>query len=571
MRIAITGIGIVSALGIGQKANEEGLLNGQTAVRAPYILPTVHQEWPIGEVPLTNNELKERLGKPGEELISRNILLGMLAAREAMADAKLKEEERHDMWFINGTTVGGMDLTEQFAGELFDGDMTHAGILRQHLAAATGEAIAQDLGGMKETATFSTACSSALNAIITGANLIRMREAKRVLVGGTEALTKFHLNGFASLGILSEQVCKPFDKDRDGINLGEGAAYLVLEEERAAQARGAKIYGYVAGYANRCDAYHPTASSPRGEGAFLAMQAALKMARLNPGKIDYINAHGTATPNNDASEAVAIERVFGTSFDDRRWPEPRSTKNLTGHTTSASGSIEVVFCLMLMRKRGYQYTMNNAFGFGGNDSSIVLSAKPASLPNRYPYHFEALRELSNVTDDLEVDQYISPMQKRRMSPQMRRLTVAVHKELARRGCKRPDGIVVCTKWGGIKPTLELLRTLITEGEQNFSPSLFMQSTHNSPATTLANVFGSHGYNTTCSVSDTNMPYAAGIEAIVPLKSGEAENVILCIFEEDVPQWSQWLEKAGIQNKPIAAACSYWRKEIIDPETDDTID
>lgn len=566
MQIAITGIGIVSALGAGKKANEENLLAGRSCISAPRFLQTVHREWPVGEVPLTNAELKQRLGKSADEEISRNTLLGMLAAREAMADAgvPLTEEALLDTAFINGTTVGGMDLTEQHIGEFFRGDMTHVDVLRQHAAAATTEAIAADLGGMSDVTTVSTACSSALNAIISGTNLIRTSEHPRALVGGTEALTRFHLNGFGSLGILSEQVCKPFQPDRDGINLGEGAAYLVLENAEAARARGAHIYGYIAGYANRCDAYHPTASSPDGKGAVLAMQDALNMAHLTPEKIDYINAHGTATPNNDGSEATAIEHVFGRPFNAGTWPEPLSTKNLTGHTTSASGSIEAIFCLMLMQARGYQRVMTNAFAFGGNDSSLILSAEQAEIDDNYPFFYDKdkdndAQQLSAVLDDTEIDNYLTPMQKRRMSTGMRRLVVAVQKELKRNGLEKPGGIVVWTRWGCMQPTFELLRTLANEGEQNFSPSLFMQSTHNAPATTLAHFFSAHGFNATYAISDNFKPYLSVYDVGMTLWQGLEENIILCYYEDDVPEWRGWLEKAGMKQKlPVIAASTFKR-------------
>ena len=180
-------------------------------------------------------------------------------------------------------------------------------------------------------ATLSTACSSATNAIITGANMLRCGLADIVVVGGAECLSLFHLNGFNALMILDHQPCRPFDRDRAGLNLGEGAAYLVMETAASAQQRGLKPKFVLSGYANTCDAFHQTASSPEGEGAYLAMTAALKTAGLKPEDIQYINAHGTGTPNNDESESKAILRVFG-----EHYPPVSSTKSFTGHTTSAS-------------------------------------------------------------------------------------------------------------------------------------------------------------------------------------------------------------------------------------------
>jgi 3-oxoacyl-(acyl-carrier-protein) synthase len=240
----------------------------------------------------------------------------------------------------------------------------------------------------------STACSSAANAIILGANLIRSGQTEIVVAGGSECITKFHLNGFNSLMILDHEQCRPFDKTRNGLNLGEGASYLVLESETSARKRNAKILGELSGYGNACDAYHQTASSPDGDGAYIAMKKALAMAGLNPWDIQYVNAHGTGTPNNDESESHALMRLFGDHV-----PAVSSTKSFTGHTTSASGSIEATICLLTMNHQFLPVNLNwknpmdggiipvvdskpngevkhvmcNAFGFGGNDSAIVLS------------------------------------------------------------------------------------------------------------------------------------------------------------------------------------------------------
>ncbi|MBO4402183.1 MAG: beta-ketoacyl-[acyl-carrier-protein] synthase family protein, partial [Bacteroidales bacterium] len=262
-----------------------------------------------------------------------------------------------------------------------------------HDCGSCSEVVAQHFGKWAMVTTPSTACSSAANAIILGANMIRCGEAEIVVAGGSECITKFHLNGFHSLMILDERPCRPFDATRNGLNLGEGAAYLVLESAEHAQRRGVQAQALLSGYGNACDAFHQTASSPDGEGAFLAMKEALEMAGLSPQSIGYVNAHGTGTPNNDLSESHALRRIFGSQL-----PPFSSTKPFTGHTTSASGSIEAVFCLLAMRngfipsnlnwsqpleegvvpvtvtrKAGLEHVLCNAFGFGGNDSSLLFS------------------------------------------------------------------------------------------------------------------------------------------------------------------------------------------------------
>ena len=224
--------------------------------------------------------------------------------------------------------------------------------------------------------------------------MIRNGKLDRVVAGGTESLTRFHLNGFNALKILDSDPCKPFDQNRKGINLGEGAAYLVIESEDSVRSSGKKIYAELIGWGNSCEAFHQTASSPDGTGAFLAMEKALEMSGLTPGEIDYINAHGTGTDNNDIAEGRAIERLFG-----QHLPRISSTKPFTGHTTSAAGSTEAILSILciqhqliwpnlnfseqmhdlnfspvtkLMRDVRVNAVMTNSFGFGGNDTSLIF-------------------------------------------------------------------------------------------------------------------------------------------------------------------------------------------------------
>ena len=193
--------------------------------------------------------------------------------------------------------------------------------------------------------------------------------------------------------ILDNRNCRPFDASRNGLNLGEGAAFLVLESAESAQRRGVKAQAILSGYGNACDAFHQTASSDEGEGAYRAMQEALQQAGLQPADIDYINAHGTGTSNNDLSESRAMRRLFGDNM-----PPVSSTKPFTGHTTSASGSIEAVFCILALQhgfipvnlnwsqqmedgitpvhqplRKELRHVLCNAFGFGGNDSSMLFT------------------------------------------------------------------------------------------------------------------------------------------------------------------------------------------------------
>lgn len=382
-KVYITGAGIVSAIGCGKAETLQSLLDGKSGVGRVRYLKTEHTELPVGEVKMSNEELCKALELNPMETHSRTKLLGIMALKEALEEAGAQ----HDggITFISGTTVGGMDITER--------SFMQSGYSGEHLCGATTNAIADYFGIFSRTITPSTACSSALNAIILGCNMIKAGMADMVVAGGTEALTMFHLNGFNSLMILDAEPCRPFDATRAGLNLGEGAAYVVLESAESVKKRGVTPIGAVTGTANRCDAFHQTATSAEGEGATQSMLAALKEAGLRPEEIDYINAHGTATPNNDLTEIAAFRRVFGEQI-----PPFSSTKGLTGHTTSASGSIEAVICLLAMqngfipashncrtpmdptaapvmqtvKNTRLHHVMCNSFGFGGNDSTIIV-------------------------------------------------------------------------------------------------------------------------------------------------------------------------------------------------------
>jgi len=284
-------------------------------------------------------------------------------------------------------------MTERFFYEFLISDEYQRFIELQNTG-VNSKNISDFLGICGISTTISTACSSAANAIILGARLIDSGRLERVLVGGTDALCKFTINGFNTLMILSDDLNAPFDNNRKGLNLGEGAAYLVLESEKSLQNRGKQAIAYLSGYANTNDAFHQTASSEAGDGAYLAMQKALKKAELTPTQIDYVNVHGTATPNNDLSEGRALIRIFGDCV-----PDFSSTKAFTGHTLAAAASIEAVFSILALQNQvifpnlnfrekmiefdlvpvtatqdaKLYHVLSNSFGFGGNCSSLIFS------------------------------------------------------------------------------------------------------------------------------------------------------------------------------------------------------
>jgi 3-oxoacyl-[acyl-carrier-protein] synthase-1 len=392
--VLITGCGIVSAIGQDCGQVLDSLLQVRTGVGPLKYLRTGHTEFPVGEVKLSDEEMERLMGIAPGTPTTRTALMGMIALHEALGQAGLSRDDLKECGFVNGTTVGGMDKSEQYYLDFIENDSRNA-YISTHDCGSCSEMIADRFGSFKMITTISTACSSAANAIEMAADMIRLGEADIVVAGGSECITKFHLNGFNSLMILDHKQCRPFDAGRAGLNLGEGAAFVVLEEAGHAAARNAKAMARLSGYGNACDAFHQTASSPDGEGAYLAMSKALKEAGLKPSDIDYVNAHGTGTPNNDESESQAMMRVFGKDL-----PPVSSTKGMTGHTTSASGSIETVICILAL-KNGFlpvnygfsnpmengivpnmdlhkgcklRHVLCNSFGFGGNDSSLVISA-----------------------------------------------------------------------------------------------------------------------------------------------------------------------------------------------------
>ena len=391
-RILITGTGIVSAIGLNRQETLYSLRGEQSGLRKVKYLQTVHEEFPVGEVQLSNGQMQVELGIDYAKPMTRSSLMGIMALHQALRDAHLTGKDIGRVAFINGTTVGGMDKSEQYYINFLN-DNTRNEYITIHDCGVCSEIIADYFGRFGLVTSVSTACSSSANAIVLAASLIRSGRYDIVIAGGCECLTKFHLNGFNSLMILDKEPCKPFDKNRAGLNLGEGAAYLVLEREASAHKRRVEPLAILSGFGNKCDAYHQTASSPSGEGNWMAMREALQSAGMSTREIDYINAHGTGTPNNDSSESAALRMIFGDEL-----PPISSTKPFTGHTTSASGAIEATICIMALTGNFIPGNLNwdcadencivpvvhtydssitnvmcNSFGFGGNDTSIILS------------------------------------------------------------------------------------------------------------------------------------------------------------------------------------------------------
>lgn len=396
-RVFVTGIGIISAIGNDIREVQDSLINLRSGIGNLTGIDSIYKnEIPVGEVKIANSDLLSLANPTKNSPLTRTALLALVAAREAVRQSGLELNGDSRTGLISGTTVGGMDLSEKFYKRFLD---DHArGRLRNivgHDCGDNTETIARTLGIGGFISTINTACSSSANAIMTGARMIRQGLLDRAVTGGTDALTLFTLNGFNSLMILDREPCRPFDETRNGLNLGEGSGFLVLESEAMVRKSGKPVLGEVSGYGNACDAHHQTASSPEGNGAFLSMKLALESAGLVPGDIDYINAHGTGTKNNDLSEGIAVERIFGSKV-----PAISSTKAYTGHTLGAAGAIEAVISILaltndniypslrfsqrmielnflpvteLVTSIPIRHIMSNSFGFGGNNSTLIFS------------------------------------------------------------------------------------------------------------------------------------------------------------------------------------------------------
>ena len=599
--ILVTGTGVVSAIGLGKAQTLEALLNGRSGVGPLQYLKTGHKEFPVGEVKLTDAEMRTHLGLAEDAISTRTALMGMLALEEALQDAGLTAEMLPKVGFISGTTVGGMDMSEQFYLDFVNSE-AHKEYIAAHDCGNCTEMTANHFGKFAFVTTLSTACSSAANAIILGANMIRCGEADIVVVGGSECITKFHLNGFNSLMILDTEPCRPFDATRHGLNLGEGAAYLVLESAESARRRGVEPQALLSGYGNACDAFHQTASSPDGEGAFRAMKEALDMAGLQPADIDYINAHGTGTPNNDVSESQAMMRLFG------QVPPVSSTKPFTGHTTSASGSIEAVFCILALQhsflpvnlnwsqpmdngivpvakleKKTLKHVLCNAFGFGGNDSSLLISGttglrdcetRDVALPrspevskSRSQIYVLSAKQISmqqplseewmqnpimyevpfTRSIDPSFKEYVSPIEARRMGRILKRALATSKEALKAADCDTVDAIITGTGFGCIENTEFFLDALSNEGEQLLKPTYFMQSTHNTISSLVAIQTKNNNYNATYAHKGISFESALH-DAWLQFHLGKINSALVGCHDEMTETFHSIMKKGGVMGQ-----------------------
>lgn len=553
---------------------------------------TLFQSPRYGQIPA--GEIQQdllALGAPSHG--SRSDQLGWLAAREAIGAAKINLSDCADRaGIVLGCSVGGSFDSERFLTTLVKTGKIRARPTRFHECASVVELIAAEFGLFGPGMAVTTACSSSALAIATAAEMIMAGEADVMLAGGADSLSRMTWGGFHSLLLVDSEGCRPFDAKRAGTSLGEGAAVLILESEEFAKRRGAKILARLTGWGASCDAHHTTAPHPEGEGAVAAMQAALNRAGLKSSDINYINAHGTGTRDNDLVESKALKEVFG-----ERVPPFSSTKHFFGHALAASGAIEAVICIEALRHQeippnpGFlesdpaiglepittlqraplTHVMSNSFGFGGNNAVLIFS-KPETIPltrapESKPMAITGLGVIGpGAITEREIEKplppgkvlvhscgaltdtaLLTPNQRRRFG---RLVQMAL---LTARRSHAPDpsqrlAVTIGTGLGCLEDAGIFLENLISKDEREPMPARFPNSVHNAPAAQIAIDQNACAMNSAPTMGEISFESALW-QGISQLKIGEADCALVGAVDElnkyslaIGKRWKLWNEK-----------------------------
>ncbi len=580
-------MGIVAAPGRNVTEVWQAVAHGTCGLKPLTLFPSPR----YGQIPV--GEIKQDLIELGAPLrSSRSDKLAWLAARDALRDAKLNPAENADRTgILLGCSVGGSFDSERFLINLMKRGIMRPRPTRFHECASAVDLIADYFGLFGPGLAVATACSSGALAIAAAAELIQTGEADVMLAGGTDSLSRTTWSGFHSLLLVDAAGCRPFDVARSGMSFGEGAAVLVLESEGNAVKRGATIIARLSGWGASCDAHHATQPHPEGAGALAAMQSALRRANLPAAAIDYVNAHGTGTRDNDLAEAKALKQLFGD-----RVPPFSSTKRIFGHALAASGALEAVVCIEALRRGqlppnpGFRemdpaiglapvtalraaaltHVMSNSFGFGGNNAALIFSQpdttpqtrslrpisvsvigigmtgpgkvmrraiEPPMPPAELPVHACGSLDTSSLT----------PNQRRRLS---RFIQMAL---LAARRCPSPaanDRVAVAlgTGFGAIEEGSILLENWIAKDEREPMPARFPGSVHNAPAAQVAIELGAHQLNSAPTAGEISFEGALW-QGWCQLAGDEADCALVGAVDElnKYPlgigkRWGFWTEK-----------------------------
>ena len=401
-RVVITGMGAINPVGNNIKQYWEGLINGKSGIGRVTTFDVSAYSTQIAGL-VKDFEPASCFDKKEVRRTTRFILLGATAAEEAIRDSGLDIAKEADLIGVEiGSGIGGIEILEENAVILKEKGPSKISpfCVPMMICDMASGMVSMKFGAKGPNACSVTACASSAHSLGNAFRIIQDGHAVAMIAGGAEAgVTPLGLAGFCAARSLStrndepEKACRPFDKDRDGFVMGEGAGILVLEELEHALARGAKIYAEFVGFGSSGDAYHITAPAPEGEGALRAMAAALKEAEITPDKIDYINAHGTSTELNDRNESIAVKKLFG---EHAYKLTISSTKSMTGHLLGATGAIELIASILVInnsivpptlncdnpefdldyaankaKERKVDYIMSNSFGFGGHNGVLV--------------------------------------------------------------------------------------------------------------------------------------------------------------------------------------------------------
>jgi 3-oxoacyl-[acyl-carrier-protein] synthase II len=566
----ITGLGIVSAAGCGTDEVWNAVRAGTGGLKPL----TLFQSPRYGQIPA--GEIRQNLlalGAPSRG--SRSDQLGWLAARDAIRSAGLDLKNCGDRaGVVLGSSVGGSFDSEQFLTTLLKRGKMRARPTRFHECGSTVDLIADEFGLFGPSMAVATACSSGALAIATAAEMILAGEADVMLAGGADSLSRMTWGGFHSLLLVDAAGCRPFDANRAGMSLGEGAAVLILESEESARKRGAKILARLSGWGASCDAHHATAPHPEGAGAIAAMQSALFRAGLEPSAIDYVNAHGTGTRDNDLAEAKALKTVFGNCV-----PPFSSTKQFFGHALAASGAIEAVVCVEALRHQelpgnpgftrtdpaiGLQpvtqlqptrltHVMSNSFGFGGNNAVLIFSepetiARPrvaqsvpiavtgigVIAPNiitareitpPLPTGTVKVHECGSLADAAT----LSASQRRRLSRLMQMALLAARRSHTPAQSRRL-AVAIGTGMGCLDDAAAFLENLISKDEREPMPARFPNSVHNAAAAQIAIDLGAHALNSAPTIGEISFESALW-QGISQLQIGEADCALAGAVDE----------------------------------------
>jgi len=398
-RVVVTGLGIITAIGESVSAFSDGLFDGKSGIGPISLFDTTDFPSQVA-AQVRNRDLKASFDRREVKRVSRCDLLGLIAAREAMLDSGLDLEKcsKNRIGVVLGGGAGGMLSWEMFRRTLW----SKKGKPKPSLVLSSAPCTLTDMIASRYRltgfrATICTACSSSATSIGYGFDLIRSGDQDIVVTGGSESLSELTFAGFNSLRLVDPQYCRPFDKNRDGISLGEGAAFLILEGYELAKRRGANIYAEVLGYAINSDAFHMTSPDPEGAGMSTVIAKAMERAGVGVHEVDYINAHGTATKANDEMETKAVKRAFGEQ--NARELPISSTKSMVGHCLGAAGAVEGVATVLALynqivpptihidvpdpycdldyvpnqsRAQVINIALSNSFAFGGNNTCLVF-------------------------------------------------------------------------------------------------------------------------------------------------------------------------------------------------------